>query len=394
MERQQEMDLKVRVEKLTGEDGHYFYGYYDNPAWSGDDRYHLCHKTAFWNRLQEETDEAGLGMIDMLTKSYIPLAQTHAWNFQQGAMLQWHPLAPNDEIIFNTRSGGEFQGVVMNVHTKEQRLLSRPVVNVDPTGKYALSVNFSRMFDFRPGYGYAGIRDPFYDNPYPEEDGVYRIELATGKNELVLSLADIWHFTKDAFAGTPQKLMINHINFNTDGSRFLLLARNFPQAGGHWKTAVLTANSDGSDLFLLSDYNHASHYHWRDPQHVVIYSRGAEGSTRGSQLYVLKDKTYEVNSIDEPFFREDGHCSYSPDRQLLLYDSYPDNQSYRHLYVYDLAGRKGIKLGSFYSDPGAKGDHRCDLHPRWNRAGTGISFDSTHEGRRHMYFADISGVFK
>ncbi|MFD0680991.1 MULTISPECIES: hypothetical protein [unclassified Paenibacillus] len=393
MEIQRTKNVTVSIERLTDSSGHQFYGYYDNAAWSGDDRYHLYHKVKFWDRLQGENDMAELGMIDMTTKRYIPIAETYAWNFQQGAMLQWHPLAPKDEIIFNTRSNGKFNGVVMNVHTKEQRLLEEPVVNVDPTGKYALSVNFSRMFDFRPGYGYAGIKDPYYNEPHPDEDGIIRIELSTGKSERILSLQQIWNFTKDAFEGTDQKIMINHINFNTDGTRFVCLVRNFPLGTG-WKTAILTANPDGSEMFLLSDYSYASHYHWRDSEHLVIYSRGVEGSDSGNQLYELKDRTHEVTAIDKAFFLKDGHCSYSPDRKLLLYDSYPDEFSYRHLYLYDLIQKRGVTLGSLYSYPNIDGDFRSDLHPRWNRAGTAFSIDSTHEGQRHMYKVDIKDVFK
>lgn len=393
MELQRVKNLQVNLERLTDGNGHQFYGYYDNPAWSGNDRYHLYHKVDFWDRLQEETDSAELGMIDTVTGEYIPLTETYAWNFQQGTMLQWNPVAPNDEIIFNTIQNGKYYGVVMNVHTKEQRLLEQPVVNVDPTGKYALSVNFSRMFDFRPGYGYAGIKDPFYEQPHPAEDGIYLTELATGKSDLVLSLQHLWDFTKEAFQGADQKILINHITFNTEGTRFVALVRNFPSGNG-WKTALVTANYDGSDLFLLSDYSYASHYHWRDAETLVIHSRGAEGSDAGNQLYELKDRTHEVKAIDPGFFLKDGHCSYSPDRTLMLYDSYPDEDSYRHLYLYDLINKRGVTLGTLYSYPEITGDFRCDLHPRWNRAGTAITLDSTHEGQRHMYRVDVRDVFK
>jgi hypothetical protein len=392
MELERVKNKTVDIERLTEGDGHYFYGYYDNPAWSGDDRYHLYQKVKFMDRLQEQEDVAEVGMIDTHTKQTIPLAETKAWNFQQGSMLQWHPLSPNDEIIFNQHTDDSIRGVVMNVHTKQSRLLELPVVNVDPTGKYALSVNFSRMFDFRPGYGYAGTPDPFKELPHPEEDGIFLIELATGNSKLVLSLQKIWDFTKSSFGGEDQKIMINHINFNTDGTRFVCLVRNFPNEGKSWKTAILTANHDGSEMFLLSDYSHASHYHWRDPEQLVIYSKGAEGSSAGSQLYVLKDKTHEVTLLDQQFFIRDGHCSYSPDRTIMLYDSYPVD-SYRHLYLYDLVHGKGVTLASLYSYPHIKDDFRCDLHPRWNRAGTVISIDSIHEGQRHIYTVDVSQVF-
>ena len=78
----------------------------------------------------------------------------------------------------------------------------------------------------------------------------------------------------------------------------------------------------------------------------------------------------------------------------MLYDSYPDKENYRHLYLYNLKLKKGIELGRYYSFPHISGDIRCDLHPRWNRSGTAISFDSIHEGQRHIYCADLNEVME
>lgn len=381
----------IRPVRLSDEAGHYFYGYYDNPAFSGDDRYHLCHRVSFCDRLPGPEDRAELGLFDLRDGSFRTFAETTAWNFQQGSMLQWHPLAPGKEAIFNIHTPDGFRGVVHDVGAGARRELDRPVANVDPTGRYALSVSFSRMFDFRPGYGYAGIPDPYAAEGHPQDDGIFLIDLATGRSELIVSLHQLWQFTGASFGFEERKLLINHITFNTDGSRFLCLVRYFPlKPGGTWGTAIVTANRDGSGLFLLSDYAYASHYHWRDTEHVVFHSRGAEGSDEGNQLYVLKDLTHEVRSIDPSFFLEDGHCSYSPDRTTMLYDSYPDEEHYRHLYVYDLVKRRGKRLASYYSPPALSGDLRCDLHPRWSRSGRMISFDSAHEGRRHLYVVDLS----
>ena len=35
-------------------------------------------------------------------------------------------------------------------------------------------------------------------------------------------------------------------------------------------------------------------------------------------------------------------------------------------------------------------DVRCDLHPRWNRKGNAITFDSTHEGFRGIYRVELT----
>jgi len=374
------------VERLTPEREHFFFGYYDNPAWNGVETYHLCQRVKFWERLPAADDVAQLGMIRLADRTFIPIAETTAWNFQQGTMLQWHPLAPDDEVIFNRFLDDRFVGVIRNVHSGNERLLSRPVANVDPTGKYAVSVNFARMFDFRPGYGYANMPDPFTDVAAPEDDGVFIVDLATGESRLLVSLAEIARLFPGKMAGA--KLLINHLTFNTDGSRLVMLARNFA-APPHqwWETALATADQSGK-LYALHDYGYASHYHWRDQAHLLIY--GDAGGLPG--LYLLTDQTPNVKQLDPAFFTFDGHCSYSPDRRWLLYDSYPTVDRYRKLFIYDLAQGRAITLGEFYADPAIDGDIRCDLHPRWNRSGTAISFDSIHEGYRGVYLMDVSEI--
>jgi hypothetical protein len=374
----------VITRRLTESSKHCFFGYYDVPAFSRDGRYHLCHKVSFWDRLPEKEDVAVIGMVDMESGEFIELGETRAWNFQQGSMLQWHPL-DSKKIIYNIRQNGNYHGVIHDIQNGTKSLLDLPVSNVDPVGRYALSVNFNRMFDFRPGYGYAGITDTYKNVMAPKEDGIFLVDLTTGKAKLILSLYDIREITKSTLSDQNAKLLINHITFNTDGSRFVFLARNFPSEANGWKTAVVTANTDGSDPYVLLGYDMASHYWWRDRDHLMIYANG----NLCHQLYILKDKSKEFEVPDAEFFLRDGHCSYSPDQNWLLYDSYPDKEGYRHLYLYHIQQHKGVALGSYYSYPHITGDFRCDLHPRWNHAGDRISFDSIHEGKRDIYYIDL-----
>lgn len=374
-----------RVERLTPTDGQYFFGYYDVAAWSADESHHLCHRVAFQDRLPEPTDVAVLGMIGMKDKQFTPLAETTAWNFQQGSMLQWNPAAPNDEVIFNRREGEAFVGVVKNVWSGAERILSRPVAAVSPAGDYAASINFSRLLNYRPGYGYAGIRDPFGSELHPSEDGVFQVDLKTGESRLIVSLLDIYRACPESVAG--QKLLVNHVSFNTNGTRLVFLARNDRVSNiGTLKTAIFTVGPGGEDLYCLQDYGMASHYHWRDPEHLLCY---CDAGTDRHTLYLLQDRSERHEALNTEFFRFDGHCSYSPDRKSLLYDSYPSYERMRRLLIYDLATRQGRTLGEFYSPQEANADIRTDLHPRWSPSGRAVSFDSTHEGFRGVYTMDL-----
>lgn len=386
------LEKSYHAKRISPADGEYFFGYYDLQPFCGN--FHLTHKLNFTDRLHKRGDMVEVGLLDIFTAKYEKLDITGAWNFQQGAMLQWNPLEPTEEIIYNSLSDGDYGATILNINNGKKRYLDRPVANVSPKGDYALSINFGRMYDFRPGYGYAQYEDPFYYHRHSADDGVFLTDLKTGTSRLIISMEQIWEFSGDFFGEMNPKLVINHITFNTDGSRFLFLVRNFPEPGKGHKTAIITANTDGSDMYLLSDYGVQSHYHWRDSEHVIFFAGGKELTcARGyGNNYILKDKTHEGVMIADGFFTEDNHMSYSPDRKLLLTDTYPNGQRMQNLRIYSFEKNVCANLGRFYSMPRSVTDLRCDLHPRWNQDGTKISFDSTHEGFRGVYLVDVDAI--
>lgn len=386
----------VPFERLTREPEHSFFGYYDLQPWSGDGRHHLCHRVGFMDRMPVATDRAELGLIRLSDNQFQPLTATYAWNFQQGSMLQWHPRHPSEQIIHNAVYNGVFRGVVRDIVTGETRLLPRPVANVSADGRHALSVNFSRMFDFRPGYGYAGIPDAQADVPTPEDDGIFLMDLESGQDKLIVPFPVMAELFAKRFGAKDVKLLVNHLTFNPTGDRLVFLVRNMARPGRKtdgWATLVATADIAGGNLHVLAGFGGASHYIWRDADHLLIY---ADLPGRGKMaLCLVTDQTPDYEVLDPAFFAFDGHCSYSPDKRFILYDSYPDAEGYRQLLLYDLQRNKGMLLARLFSTRNQflpSGDARCDLHPRWNRDGTAISFDSTHEWHRHVYGMDLHSL--
>lgn len=380
----------VESKRITEKNGHFFFGYYDIPAFSQNQKFHLAHRTDLWDRLPNSDEPAKIGVIDLQNNKFIQVTETSAWNFQQGSMLQWHPSEPNSKIIFNTKEENQIKSIILDINTQEKKILESPVACVSPTGAHALGINFGRLMDFRPVCGYSGVKDKFKDYNHPQEDGVFLIDMESGKSKLIVSYDQIWNVSKGNSFTEDQKITINHITFNKHGTRFVMLVRNFPSKGERWRTAIVTANTDGSDLYCLSDYTYVSHYSWKDDEYLLFYMDGPYGN----QLYLVKDKSPLIEPVDPNFFLTDGHCSYSPDGKWILYDSYPDIENYRNLYIYNIKERRGITLGSYFSYPKITGDIRCDLHPRWDRTGTAISFDSIHEGQRHIYYMDLKQLVK
>jgi hypothetical protein len=74
-------DLLQPIVRLTPADAHYFYGYYDNPAWSGDDSAHLVQRVEFRDRMPTPTDVAQVGLVHPGRDGFTRIAETTAWTF-------------------------------------------------------------------------------------------------------------------------------------------------------------------------------------------------------------------------------------------------------------------------------------------------------------------------
>ena len=380
-----------RARHVTTGPDHHFFGYYEKSPWDTTGHYMLGMAVPFADREPTPADAATIGLIDTAHENagaaWRPVAQTRAWNWQQGCMLQWMPTAPDRLIVYNARQTARFLGVVLDVRTGAERVLSRPVYALSPRGDAAMSLNFSRIARTRPGYGYDGIPDPGRDVPAPEDDGVWRLDVTTGESRLVLSIAQV-------AAVRPQPDMdgaehwINHAQFSTDGSRFAFLHRWRRPAEPGWRTRLFTAGPDGSGLCLLAEEGMVSHYDWRDPSHLLAWAR-CDGTDR---YWLFADRSKERTVVGEGVLTCDGHCSYSPDRRWILTDTYPDAEHRRTLLLYRPEDGARVELGRFYSPPELAGPVRCDLHPRWSRDGRQVCIDSAHEGSRQMYVVDVADI--
>ncbi len=375
---------------VTSGPKHHFFGYYDKCPWDATGRYLLAHETAFMGRPPEPADEAVVGLIDTREgNAWRPFAGTTAWHWQLGSELQWVPGETARRTVHNEREGNRFVSVLTDVDTGEQGRLPRPVYALRPGGRSALSVNFARLGEMRPGYGYVGVPDPGREVAHPEDDGVYRMDLDTGRSELVLSL-------QRAAALNPRadmeeaKHWFNHVQINTDGSRFAALHRwRGPETGKGRRTRLLTCAFDGTGLRIVADDGKVSHYDWRDPHHILAWARQEDV---GERYFLFDERTGGCEVVGDGILNCNGHCSFSPDRRRILTDTYPDGDDMRHLLLYRPEDRRCIEIGEFFSPPELSGPVRCDLHPRWSRNGDLVCIDSAHERTRQIYTIAVSDL--
>jgi Tol biopolymer transport system component len=174
---------------------------------------------------------------------------------------------------------------------------------------------------------------------------------------------------------------VNHLMIRPDGKRFMFLHRWVK--GSIRYSRLLTCNSDGTNLFNLSDNDFVSHCCWKNNDQSLSYLNKKD---KGKGYYLLNDFTQEYVSI-YPELKMDGHPTFSPNGKSVITDTYPDRKRIQSLYK--MEGTKVTRVARFFSPFKYKGDVRCDLHPRWNYSGDKVCIDATFEGKRAVYVAYI-----
>ena len=174
---------------VTAGPRYHFFGYYEKSPWNKSGTLLLSHEAEFNDHPPDTDDKVTIGIIHLQGGNrFQPLAVTSAWNWQQGAMLQWHPKDPENLFLYNDRRENKFVGIAHDTSGKETAVYDHPIYAVTLDGSKGYSLNFARLHKHRPGYGYAGVTDPWHDNPHPSDDGIYSIDLSSGESRLIVSL--------------------------------------------------------------------------------------------------------------------------------------------------------------------------------------------------------------
>lgn len=385
---------KIEVRQITQGPRFHWFAYYDKLQFSPDNHYVLSNEVDFEHRSPTADDVIKVGMVDLQDgDKWIELGESRAWNWQQGCMLQWVP-GTESTVMWNDRVDGQFVCHLLDVKSGKKRTLPHPVYNLSPDGKWGIAPDFRRLNDTRPGYGYAGVADPNREKLAPEDTGLWKINMETGEQELIITFAQAAAIPYEGGFSNGAKHWFNHLLFNQDGSRFIFLHRwRGDKEGKSFSTRLFTADANGKDLYDLDPLGKTSHFVWRDPQHVFAW---AYHPSHGDRFYLYKDKTREVEVVSKDKMPVNGHNTYLPgtNNEWVLNDCYPNKQRMQIPYLYHIPTDRRVDLGQFYSPAFYTGEWRCDTHPRSSRDGKLVCIDSPHNHGRQMYVIDVSGITK
>lgn len=310
-------------------------------------------------------------------------------------MLQWLPGGPR-RIAWNDHVGDAVGSRVLCLDTPgEPRALPRPLCCVAPDGSFGLSIDFVRAGALRAGYGYAtaptaprspdsrGLRRA------PDDDGIWRVDLATGESRLVLSIA-----AADAVLPAPHnwdrsmRHWLHHVAVSPSGARMAFL-HCAVRRDGSFGARLMTATVEGEDARVVVPGARVSHFCWRDADTILAW---ATVPGLGAGFYLLSDHEPTHERVGPDSLVEDGHCTYLGDRRWILCDTYPDILGHQHPYLFDTATEREHPLGMFFAPQAYRGAKRCDLHPRASPSGRLVAVDSAHAGGRQMYLIDVSEI--
>jgi hypothetical protein len=364
-----------------------FFGYFGTSPWTRDGKRFLLH------RLQSaQSHVIEVCLQDRRSRVVTRLGDTTAWNFQQGSMAQWINQRGTQCVVFNDVVAGRLGCRIVtpgaSASPRAERTIDWPVQAVQPDGGAALSINYRRLWRVARDYGYDVAAANLHPDQPLSNDGIWRVRLDNGASDLVIPLEALArHAPRPDMEHAAHE--VNHVAYSPAGGRIAFMHR-WMGARGRF-SRLYCANAEGGELRLLWDERMVSHYGWRDEDTLLLWARTPAD---GDRYYLLdvRDGRPSIVGRDALDRFGDGHPSYSPDRQWIVTDSYPDRARLRHLLLWRCADSRLVEIGSFLAPWRFQGSRRCDLHPRWSPDGRLLSIDSAHDGVRRSYVIDVSRV--
>lgn len=390
--------LELEISQLTTGKKHHFFGYIgqcQTIPWNASGRYILGLEVDNIDRLPTPEEFATVFIIDTKKKNeIIRLDKTFAWNPQQGTMFYWNPLQPETQFFFNDRDTktGKVFTVLYDIEKKrrvrEYKFEDTPIGNggVAADGSSYLAINYGRLARLRLVTGYPEALDWSRDEIAPKKDGIFVVDIKTGKKRILVSYRQLDSELKKRNPDLNHTgLFINHTLWNRNSDRVYFFVRggwsNKMKDKGDKVNTPCSIKIDGTGLTLHDEFI-GGHPEW-DAGNVMI------GKKNDKQILYDIDNKMIVGQMGtaEMFPNPEGDISLSSNADLFVNGYKDGNKNFYAVYRRSdgaFVRSEGIDKGSY------SGDIRIDPAPRWNRTNDmilvpGISKNKT----RQMFVLEV-----
>jgi hypothetical protein len=391
-----------RVRQITFGPQHHFFGYIGQSRttpWNASGRCLLALQTTVQDRLPDGGDAADVCVLDAADNYRVRVVdRTRGWNPQQGTMFYWNPEHPETQFFFNDRDPrtGKVFTVLFDLtlgargaRVREYRFEDTPVANggVAQNGGYFLAINYARLARLRPVTGYKGARDWTDGVAAPDNDGLFRVDVATGAKRLIVSFAALKAKMQGVVSRLDERhLFINHTlnNRNNDLVYFYCRA-NYDGKASEKINVPFTVRPDGSELTRHEVFI-GGHPEWEWGSRVI-------GAIGDRQVIYDAGTGKVVGGIGNPgqFRKPGGDIALSADGRWFVNGAREGERN--HYVFFDRRSGQTVEappvfIGGWHSD-----DLRVDPAPCWNRTGDAVAVSGiAGDGTRQMFLIEVGDL--
>jgi hypothetical protein len=391
-------DGSVTVTQITRGPNHHFFGYIGQSRtipWNASGRYLLTLQTSFQDHMPDGNEPADVCLLDVRHGYALRVVdQSRGYNPQQGTMFYWNPEHPETQFFFNDRDPktGKVFTVLFDLtandgkggRLREYRFDDSPVGNsgVAQNGGYFLAINYARMARLRLVTGYLGAWDWTEDVAAPADDGIFRVDIATGKRVLIVSFTQL----KEVLRGTVSRVderhfFINHTLNNRNNDLIYFFCRaDFEKRppGVERVNMAFTVRPDGSELTRQGIFI-GGHPDWEWGARII-------GSKDKKQV-IYDTATQEIVEVlggRETFPDPEGDIALSPDGRWFV-NGHGAAGANHYTFLERRTGRV-LKSPPISYGEWKGGELRLDPAPCWNRTGDAVVVPGLSEGGTRQMF--------
>lgn len=372
----------ARLRRVMGRPGaHLFAGYYDiDPFLEGGG--------ALAHLVRTDDGEAEVGICDLSSGAFQPLATTACWSWQLGARLQ---MLDRERLVFNALEGGKPVAQIINRDGAKLGMLPFNVFSFDAARSRGATLDFGRLYRHRSGYGYRVLSDRKGSGIEAIDRGIGIFDVERGDFICSIDVDVAWdeavrrEVLPAALADAPRYL--NHPLFSACGEKiaFVLVVDG---AGARKQALMVAETGTGALLDIMPMQRQASHFWWAGPDILSVFVSSETGGYAGRYMTwdMAKNSIQNSGSI---WPQVDGHQTNHANGDRWITDTYPDRYGFQHLYAVEENGEgERTSLGRFRATLGM-GPNKCDLHPRRSAEGSLVAIDTAYDGYRHIAVIDL-----